>query len=245
MATDPTTKNALDLITGALRKTGEYAAGEPISNEDANAALDSLNGLLDVLSNEHLAVYNNNENIISLTPGKSTYTVGVGGEVNIQRPLRITQAYSRLTTSGSPVDFPCDLVDTDGYTSIGLKQQPGPWPKRAYYNASFPLAQLYLWPVPTQAAEFHFWTDMLFQPESLTSTVSLPQGYYLFLQYALAEVLCADYGIPVPPDTRRLAEKYKKILKGNNSTPDRIAAMDGAILPRGANDAGFILTGGF
>lgn len=245
MATDPTAKTALDLITGALRKTGEYAAGEPLSSEDANAALDSLNGLLDVWSNESLAIYNNNENTVSLTPGKYVYTVGVGGEINIQRPLRITQAYSRLTTSGSPVDFPCDLVDTEGYTSIGLKQQPGPWPKRAYYNANFPLAQLFLWPVPTQAAEFHFWTDMLFQPESLTSTAALPQGYYLALQYGLAEVLCADYGIPVPPDVRRLAAQYKKAIKGNNATPDRMVALDAGILPRGANDAGFILTGGF
>lgn len=245
MANDPTTKTALDLITGALRKTGQYAAGEPISADDLNAALDSLNGLLDMWSNESLAIYNNNENTVILTAGKNVYTVGVGGEINIQRPLRITQAYSRLTTSGSPVDFPCDMVDTDGYTSIGLKKQPGPWAKRAYYNANFPLAQLFLWPVPTQAVEFHFWSDMLFQPEALTDTVALPQGYYLALQHGLAEVLCIEYGIPVPPDIRRLAEKYKKILKSNNASPDRIAAMDGAILPRGANDASFILTGGF
>lgn len=245
MATDPTQKTVLDLITGALRKTGEYAAGEPIANEDANAALDSLNGLLDLLSNESMAIYNNNENTVMLTAGKFLYTVGIGGDFNIQRPLRITQAYSRLTSSSGGVDFPCDIVSTDAYSSIGFKKQPGPWPKRAYYNANFPTAQMYFWPIPTQAVEFHFWSDMLFQPESLTSTAALPQGYYLYLQYALAEILCADYGIPVPPDIRRLAAQYKRSIKGNNMSPAPMAAMDSAILPRGANDAGFILTGGF
>lgn len=246
MATDPTSKTALDLITGALRKTGEYAPGEVLSAATANDALDIFNGMLDVLSNEGLAVFNNNENIVTLTAGQSVYTVGVGGDFNIQRPLRITQAYSRLTTSGNGgVDFQCDIKDTAAYTSIGMKLQPGPWPKILYYNTNFPLAQMFLWPVPQRAIEFHFWTDMVLQSVSLTTQLNLPQGYYLYLQYALAELLCPEYGVPVPEDVKRMAARFLKAIKSNNAQPDRIASVDGAIAVANSNDAGFYLTGGF
>ncbi len=246
MAIDPTAKTALDLITGALRKTGEYSPGETINPSDAMDALDVLNALFDSMSNDNEATFNSNENIITLVPGQVSYTVGVGGDINIQRPLRITSAYSRLTTSGSStVDFQCEIKDESAYTSLGLKTQPGPWPKWLFYSTSFPLATLYFWPVPSQGVEFHLWTDMLLQSVSLTTQLRLPQGYYNYLQFALAELLCVDYGIPVPVDLRRLAAKYERKIKSNNASVDREIAIDAAITPQNANNAGWILTGGF
>ena len=245
MSNDPTSKTAYDLVTGALRLIGQYAPGETVSPDDANDALNMLNGLFDVLSNESLSVFNNNENVITLTPGKQSYTVGSGGDISIQRPLRITQAYTRVTSSGGSVDFQCDIKETSAYTSIGLKSQPGPWPKILYYNTSFPLAQLYMWPVPTAGYEFHFWTDMLLQSVSLTTQLSLPQGYFLFLQYALAELLGPMFGVQISPDIAKQVLRMKRAIKMNNSTPQRQAAIDAAIGGSGGKNAGFILTGGF
>lgn len=245
MSADPTSKTALDLITGTLRLIGQYAPGESLSADDANDALDMLNGLFDVLSNESFSVFNNNENIVTLTPGKSIYTVGVGGDINIQRPLRITQAYSRVTSTGNTVDFQCDVKDTEGYTRIGLKNQPGPWPKILYYNTSFPLAQLYFWPVPTMAVEFHFWTDMLIQSVSLTSALNLPQGYYMWLMHELAATIAPQFGAQLQPTVIENLKRFRKAVKNNNMTPQRQAAVDGAIGITNANNAGFILTGGF
>lgn len=245
MAIDPTSKTTLDLITGALRKTGQYAPGEAISAADANDALDVLNGLLDVLSNDNLAVYSVNENIVTLTPGKQIYTIGIGGDIAIQRPLRITEAYSRLTNSSGSVDFKCEIKTNDDYASIGLKLQPGPWPKWLFYDPIFPLGKIYFWPVPAQGVEFHFWTEMLFQPNSLTAQLTLPQGYYLMLQYALAEALCPEYGIPCLPDVSRLAARYMKSIRNTNANPTRTMDIDKAIATSNANNAGWILTGGF
>lgn len=320
---DPTTLTALKLITGALRKTGQYGAGEAISSEDAADALDVFNGLLDSLSNDNKAIFFSNENIITLTANQLSYTIGneyagnfvgtvtsgsptitgftppqlptngniqqsfvvgatligpgiptgttalaigsntvtmsqnaVGnftnqisftspGQIAIQRPLRITQAYSRITTTNSFVDFPCEIKDIDAYAHIGLKYQPGPWAKWLFYNPTFPNGTIYLWPVPTQTVQFHFWTDMLLQSVGLTDVLRLPQGYYNYLQFALAELLCVDYGIGVPPDLARLARRYEMMIKSNNATVDREIAIDAAIQTRNANNAGFILTGGF
>jgi hypothetical protein len=245
MPVDPTQKTALDLITGAMRKTGQYAPGEAITAADLNDALDVLNALFDSMSNDDLATFNTNENIVTLTPGQISYTVGDGGDIDIQRPLKIHSAYSRITTSSSTVDFWCEIKDEVSYAQIGLKNQPGPWPKWLFYNTSFPLGRIYFWPVPTEGVEFHFWTDMLLQSVTLTTQLNLPQGYYNYLQFALAEALCVDYGMPVPPDIVRLVAKFERKLKSNNSYIDREISIDGAIAVNNANDAGWILTGGF
>lgn len=320
---DPTTLTALSVITGALRKTGQYAPGEAINPQDANDALDVFNGLLDSLSNDNKAIFYSNENIVTLTSGQATYTIGneyagtfagtvtsgsptitgftppivgtngstqqpfivgatligpgiptgttaiaigattvtmsanaVGnftqnisftapGQMAFQRPLRITKAYSRITTSSSYVDFLCDIQDLAYYAKIGLKLQPGPWAKILFYNPSFPNGTIYLWPVPSMAVEFHFWSDMLLQSVTLNQVLQLPQGYYNYLQFALAELLCIDYGMPVPPDIVRLARRYEMMVKSNNAAVDQQIAVDAAVQTRNANNAGWILTGGF
>jgi hypothetical protein len=245
MSNDQTTKTATDLITGALRKIGQYAPGETLAAADAQDALDTLNGMLDLWSAQKFSVYNQIETVQTLTAGQSSYTVGLGGYFNIERPLRIVKAYSRITTSNSAVDFPCSITTLEKYAGVGLKSQPGPWPKMVYYNSGFPLGNLIFWPVPTQNVEFHLWSDQVFGTLDLTSQVALPRGYFLGLQYNLAELLCSEYGMPIPPDVRRLAKEFRDIIKDLNSEPTSEVAIDAALVPSNASNAGWILTGGF
>lgn len=245
MSADPITKTGLDLVTGALRKIGQYAPGETLSANDANDALDVANGLLDLWSNQHLTVYNNVETVMPLNAGQATYTVGTGGYFNIERPLRIDKAYSRMNTSNSTVDYQCEISTLNKYGSLGLKSQPGPWPKILYYDTGYPLATLYFWPVPSQNVEFHMWTDQVFSSLTLTGLINMPRGYYMGFQMAVAELLCPEYGIPVPPDIRRFAKEFRAILKAINAQPQSEVPMDGAIVATNGNDAGWYLMGGF
>jgi hypothetical protein len=246
MSADPTTKTAMDLVTGALRIIGQFAPGETLDAATATDALDRANGLLDMWSNQHLAIYNNVETVLPLTAGVASYTVGLGGYFNIERPLRIDKAYSRITTGNGSVDFPCAITTLNKYANLGLKSQPGPWPKVAYYDTGYPLASLYFWPVPQSNIEFHMWTDQVFSSMTdLTTAFNMPRGYYLAFQYALAELLCPEYGMPVPPDVRRFAKEYKAIIKALNSSPQDETSVDDAIVSGNGSDAGFILHGGF
>lgn len=242
---DTSTKTALDVITGALRKIGQYSPGETLSSEDANDALDIFNGLLDILSTQHFAIYNNVETVVPLTTGKSSYTLGTGGDISIERPLSISQIFTRITTGASPVDFPCDVWPLEQYSKIGLKNQPGPWPKSAYYNTSYPLATLYLWPVPNAAAELHIFSDQVLSNLNLTDLLNLPRGYFLFLQYELATLLAPEYGVPVPPAVAQAASQMRASIKSLNARPQVEAPIDGAVIASNGNDAGFFLTGGF
>lgn len=246
MSNDPTTKTAQDLITGALRKIGVYAPGETLSSADATDALDTLNGLFDILSNENLAIFNSVESVFPLVNGQLSYTIGVGGDWNIQRPLRITQVYSRITSTNGGVDFPCEVRPLAEYAQITMKQLPGPWPKKAFYNPNFPLGTVYLWPVPAMSVNLHVWTDALLQSVALNTVLQLPQGYFLGLQWMLAELLSPEYGKAVTPDIARFAREFKRILKTTNERPSAVSAIEATGMVNGQmNDASFILHGGF
>lgn len=246
MSNDPTTKTALDLVTGALRKIGQYAPGEVVSSEDANDALDTLNGMLDLWSAQRYSVFNQLETVVNLVAGQASYTIGVGGFFNMERPLSISTAYSRLTTSTGGIDFPCQIVSVDKYTAIGMKAQPGPWPKIAFYNTGVPLGTINVWPVPTSNVEFHMWSDDVFASLNLNDVVNLPRGYFLGLQYNLAELLCSEYGIGVPGDIKRFAKEFRDVIKAMNASPQSEASIDAALVGNGGMaGAGWFLTGGF
>ena len=176
-------------------------------------------------------------------------TYNVPGNIPLQRPLRITNGYSRLTSSGySYVDYPIDIVSLDQYSSIGLKNQPGPWPKIVYYDGSYPLGTLYFWPVPTQAVELHLWSDVLFSDyASLNTQFSLPQGYERFLKLALARELWTLYRATeaFPEHLNRLYIEAKMAVKNLNAHGQSVAMYDRSIAGKAKNDAGWILHGGF
>lgn len=307
---------ALDVITGALRKINVLAAGEVPNAQESADALAVLNDLLDTWSTEHLTVFNNSENLLILTPGKTTYTVGnpitgtflgsitaasatitgvtvpvgliigsvltaagipagtkataVGantvtmsvpatapfteqiqfttpGDFPIDRPMRVTNVYTRITSSGnSGIDYPCDIWSIDEYSSIGLKGQPGPWPRGIFFNPGFPYATISVWPVPTMGGELHMWTDNVFSTfVNMTDVVQLPQGYSRAIKLNLALELAPEYGKRVDPLLVDQARKAKASVKALNANPMAPATYDSALMAGNGRDAGWVLHGGF
>lgn len=171
----------------------------------------------------------------------------VPGDFPIARPLRVTNAYTRLTTSGqSNIDYPCDIWTLDQYSGIGLKSQPGPWPKVLFYNPGFPYSTISVWPVPNGAAELHMWTDAIISDfATIGDTVNLPQGYARAIKLSLALELAPEYGKQVPALLVQQAKKAKDALRSLNSNPPTPSTYDGGIVAPGRADAGWILHGGF
>lgn len=171
----------------------------------------------------------------------------VPGDFPITRPLRVTNAYTRLTTSGqSNIDYPCDLWTLDQYSGLGLKSQPGPWPKVLFFNSGFPYATISVWPVPNGAAELHMWTDSVFSGfANLTDQVNLPQGYTRALKLCLGLELAPEYGKKLEAIMITQARKAKDALRALNANPTTPSGYDGGIVATGRADAGWILHGGF
>ena len=242
---------AQDLIKGALRRINSYQTGEQIAAPDLNDALDTLNDLLDSWSTEHAFVYASPENIFYFTANQYQYSIGPGGDfqvdaltgAGINRPLRITSAYTRF----SGLDFWIDTELTeDRYTQILLKNQPAPWPLVCWYNPTYPLGLLNFYPAPSDNGELHLFTDQIFTNfASLTQAVNLPQGYARAIKWALAKELCAEYGFPMTDAIKENAADAITKIKSLNQTPVPVSRLDDVLSRGNRSDASWILTGGF
>jgi len=172
-----------------------------------------------------------------------TYTTP--GNFAIPRPLRITNAFTRIT-SNTGLDYPINIVGRDKYTAIGIKSIAGPWPTLLYYDPTFPLGNLYFYPNPSQGGELHLWTDTILASfTTINQSVNLPQGYARCIKKNLALELAPEYGKTPSPLLAKQAEQAKDSVKALNALPAQEAFFDQHILKSRRNDASFIMDGGF
>ena len=86
---------ATQIINRAYRMAGVLASGETPCAEMANDGLVYLNGVLDALSNENLAIYTDVLDELPLT-GADSYTYGPNGDLNESRPQTVNYVFYRL-----------------------------------------------------------------------------------------------------------------------------------------------------
>lgn len=190
-------------------------------------------------------------NALSTVSTPETFTYTTPGNFAIPRPLRVTRAFTRITSPGTTgLDYPIDVDETgDKYAAIGLKGIPGPWPILLYYNPTFPLGNLYCYPNPQLGGALHLWTDQIFTDfTNPTQTLNLPQGYARAIKKSLALELVPEYGkigstrlALLTAQARDAIDKIKKL----NSTPAVQAFFDRDIVRTKRTDAGWIMHGGF
>lgn len=190
-------------------------------------------------------------NALSTVSTPETFTFTTPGNFAIARPLRVTRAFTRITSPGTTgLDYPIDVDETgDKYAAIGLKGIPGPWPILLYYNPTFPIGNLYCYPNPQLGGELHLWTDQIFTDfTNPTQSINLPQGYARAIKKNLALELVPEYGkigatrlALLTAQARDSIDKIKKL----NSTPAVQAFFDRDIVRTKRTDAGWIMHGGF
>lgn len=237
---------ALDYIKAALRKITSYQSGEQIAAPDANDCLEVFNDMLDSWSADENSVYGSDENILYYNGLSYQYSIGPGGDFDIPRPLRITNAFTRITTQGTGYDYPIEIGDQNNFVNIGLKSIPYPWPTYLWYNPTFPLGQINFFGQPVAGGELHLFTDTILANLTLSQVINLPQGYARALKWNLAREICQEYGFPLTPALEKLAKESYNIVKSLNASPVQESQLDSEILfGNGHTDAGFILYGGY
>lgn len=182
----------------------------------------------------------------TLSPGAQQISYTIPGDFKIPRPLRITNAFTRIYTQGSGLDYPIEIVDQNRYVNIGFKAIQAPWPIVLWYNPTFPLGTLFFYQNPSSAAQLHLYTDTILQNlTSLTQEFDLPQGYSRFIKRALARELAPEYGSLWTQNQERLYKESYDLVKALNATPTPVSNYDANLIQGAQTDAGWILYGGF
>lgn len=240
---------ALDLIKGALRNINSYQSGDQLAIPDANDALEVLNDLLDSWSTQENAVFGSLENILQYSGGVYQYLIGTGatptptmGAFDIPRPLRITNAFTRINTTGSGYDYQIEIISQDRYVEYGFKAIAYPWPTQLWYNNAFPYGIISFYGAPTGGGELHLFTDTILTNVTLNQTIVMPQGYSRAIKWMLARELCAQFGFPLTPAIEKLAQESFMMIKALNAQPVPESKID-TVLLGDTTDAGGIFYG--
>lgn len=204
---------ARELITSSLRLIGVAAQGEPVSAADAAAALDVLNDLVDAWSAERLTLYAQTRTVAPLVVGDGEYTIGASGNINIPRPFWIDAA-SFLLADG--VETPIRMYTRQEWARKSLKDLESSIPHGIFYNPTFPLGTVSVWPVPTDntiSIVLYTPTDALASVASLDTVISMPKGWRKALRSNLAVDLGIEFGKPADGQIIGMAQASKATIK--------------------------------
>lgn len=180
------------------------------------------------------------------SPGAQQIAYTIPGDFKTVRPLRITQAFTRITTQGSGLDYPIDLIDQGTYSRIGFKAIAAPWPIALWYNPTIPLGELWFYQNPSGGGEVHLYTDtILSNLAGLTSQVVMPQGYNRYLKRKLARELAPEFGAQWTSQMEKLAKEAEDYVRSLNSVPVPVSRYDSELTQGAHADAGWIMYGGF
>lgn len=180
------------------------------------------------------------------SPSIQQISYTIPGDFKTDRPLRVTDSFTRITTQGSGLDYPIEIISQDRYIEIGFKAIPAPWPIACWYNPTMPLGTLYFYQAPSGGGELHLFSDRILTDfSSLTTDVQLPQGYSRALKRNLARDLAPEYGVVWTSQHEKLAREAYDLIKSLNQIPLPVAKYDAAIARGNSTDAGWILYGGF
>jgi hypothetical protein len=155
--------------------------------------------------------------VFNLTGGQQMYTLGKGGNLNAPRPVSIKNAVA-ITAQG--LSLPMELVSSEDWAAIVEKTVSGTVPRKVYCDFAYPLANVYIWPVPSGSPQLSLYTWHQFdQFAALTDTFDLPPGYERAIRFNLAIEMAPEYGRPASAELAAKAQEALQSLRMLNRPP--------------------------
>jgi hypothetical protein len=213
---------AADICQSALEDLGVLGTGQTMASGDLDICFKALNQLMDQYAAERLMIYTVTGTTWTIAANDGTYSVGAtapAGNVIIARPTYISHVNYRNTSTSPVLELPLKLLTDDEWANTPLKTLTSVLPIAAYYNPTYPLGTLNLWPVPTSTTL----QGVLYAPQqsgrftATSDTISLPAGYERFLVKSLALDVAAKFGAVPSPAIQEAYRQAKMVVKASNS----------------------------
>lgn len=205
------------VIKRAFRLLRVIDAHEEPSPDMQSDALDALNAMLASWSSQPQAIYAPALVSHTLTASVASYTWGASGAINSARPVEIKAAY----VNDGAVDHILNVRAIKDYATIPLKTTPG-IPGECVLRPSYPLATVYLFPVPDSGYTFKAEVLQPFTTYALSDDMALPLEYEDPITYQLALRIGPEYG-EVPQAVAALAADMLRVLKRQYAKPVPVA----------------------
>ena len=218
-----------ELINGALRLIGMLAESEVPSAATSNDALAAMNQMIDSWNTERLSTFSTQDQIFTWPNNQVHRTLGPTGDFAGNRPIQLDDStYFKDPTTG--ISYGIKIINQQQYDGIAVKSVTSTFPQVMWINMDYPNIDMYVYPVPTKALEWHFISvTELDQPATLFTDLTFPPGYLRAFRYNLACEIAAEFGVEPSPQVSRIAMTSKRNLKRINN-PDDIMSLPYSIV---------------
>jgi hypothetical protein len=205
--------SATEIITRAMRIVGVLGQNETPNSSEVNDGLVSLNDLLDSWDTDETYIYTIQSSTFPLTSGVNTYTIGIGGTFNTDRPIIFDSVVANL----QGISYPLKQLNAQDYADIAYKANSTGIPEFYYCDFAFPLSTIYLYGSPSSGLTLTIGkTERLTQFADLTTNYDFPAGYNRLLNYGLALELAPEYGMTLTPEAQFIASEAKANVRNRN-----------------------------
>ena len=194
------------ILDGALLNLGVLRSGATVTS-DSNLESDCafvLNSMLKHFINMGMELWTRKETSFTATADKTSYTLAPAGNVAIDVPERLVQAWIQNPAGNDTIMHEIAMWD---YRRLSDKDSSGTSTQFAYdYTPS--QGTFYPWPIPTLSTSTYYivyhkpYDDM----DAAANTLDFPQRWYDALLWNLTVRLAPQFGYKLTPDIRSLAQ---------------------------------------
>ena len=218
------TYTAKQLIEGSLRLIGQLAEGETVGYDTANDCLLAMNQMLASWSTERLSVFSTMDQILTWPANTISRTLGPTGDLVADRPILVDDS-TYFRDPSTNVSYGIKMINQSQYNGIAVKTVTSTYPQVMFVNMTYPNIDMYVYPKPTRALEFHFISvEPLSQVDSLNTEITFPPGYLRAFRYNLACEIAPEFGVEPAPHVVSIAIAAKRTLKRINN-PDDVMSL--------------------
>jgi len=222
------TYTAGDQINRAFRLLGILAEGETPSAAMSQDALMAMNQMIESWNIERLSVFCTQDQVFTWPSGLISRTLGPSGDFVGDRPVLFDDSTYFKAPNG--VSYGVKFINQQQYNGIAVKTVTSTYPQVIFVNMTYPDAEMFIYPRPTQDLEWHFVSvQKLDQPAELVTELHFPPGYLRAFTYNLAMEIAPEFGVEPSQQVQRIAMTSKRNLKRINN-PDDVMALPYAIV---------------
>lgn len=203
---------AADIIKLSLKDIGVLDENETPSASLMSDSMATLNQMLSLWTIENVYIYAK-QTISFPATGAMSYTIGNGGIINVPTPNKIDSAIYRV----GDVDRDIRILHTfDEYLEIPLKISSG-YPDDLYFNPSYPLGTIYLYPVPSTGTVIMSTGVVLPNYTASANDLNLPSSCEMVVRLNLSVYLNLMGLGKISPLAEKLAKSALRMYKRSNS----------------------------
>tara|TARA_R110000822_G_scaffold76622_7_gene184284 strand:- start:32 stop:637 length:606 start_codon:yes stop_codon:yes gene_type:complete len=183
-----------------------------------------MDQMIDSWNTERLSVFSTQDQVFTWPAGLINRTLGPSGDFVGNRPILLDDAtYFKDPSTG--ISYGIKMINQQQYDGIAVKTVSSTFPQVLFVNMTYPDIDMFIYPRPTRALEWHFISvEELTQPATLDTVLTFPPGYLRAFRYNLACELAPEFGVEPSPQVQRIAMTSKRNLKRINN-PNDIMSM--------------------